>query len=103
MVVNAMVTMLGVHSNKAADLPYHLGSSVSHPVQYRTIEECSIKYFNEHPRIGKDGRPIVVRGVPVFSDLASFRRYMYIRYKLPLEVYVTSKKSGYISPDKFVI
>ncbi|KAG9455057.1 hypothetical protein H6P81_007961 [Aristolochia fimbriata] len=85
MVVNSMLVSIAAHLNQTADMPYHIGSSVRNPVQYSTMETCSIRYFTARPQIGSDGKPIIPREVPVFTDMESFRRYMTLRYKLPLQ------------------
>ncbi|XP_068661154.1 fatty acyl-CoA reductase 3-like [Aristolochia californica] len=85
MVVNSMLVSMAAHLNRTADFPYHIGSSVRHPMQYSLIERCSNRYFTDHPQIGSDGKPIFPREVPLFTDMESFRRFMTIRYKLPLQ------------------
>ncbi|CAJ2659301.1 unnamed protein product [Trifolium pratense] len=87
MVVNAIIVAMVAHANQPSDdhIIYHVGSSVRNPITYRDFREYNFKYFTEKPWINKDGKPVKVDRVTVFSNLASFRRYMFIRYLLPLK------------------
>lgn len=84
--VNAMIVAMEVHANQRSEFIYHVGSSVSNPVTYATLKDCGYSYFLENPRVGKDGKTIKTRNIPMFTNMASFRRYMALRYWLPLEV-----------------
>jgi fatty acyl-CoA reductase len=88
MVVNAIIVAMVAHANQPSDdhVIYHVGSSVRNPITYRYFKEYNFKYFTEKPWINKDGKPVKVGKVTVFSNLASFKRYMFIRYLLPLKV-----------------
>ncbi|WJX68929.1 alcohol-forming fatty acyl-CoA reductase [Trifolium repens] len=87
MVVNAIIVAMVAHANQPSDdhVIYHVGSSVRNPITYRYFKEYNFKYFTEKPWINKDGKPVKVGKVTVFSNLASFKRYMFIRYLLPLK------------------
>ncbi|WJX72802.1 factor arrest protein 3 [Trifolium repens] len=87
MVVNAIIVAMMAHANQPSDdhIIYHVGSSVRNPITYRNFREYNLKYFMEKPWINKDGKPVKVGRVTMFSNLASFRRYMFIRYLLPLK------------------
>ncbi|XP_078434417.1 alcohol-forming fatty acyl-CoA reductase-like [Wolffia australiana] len=86
MVVNAMIVTMEAHANQPrSKFIYHVGTSVSNPVTYATLEECGYRYFRENPRIGNNGKIVGTQKMPVFSSLPSFQRYMTLRYWLPLE------------------
>ncbi|XP_076893981.1 alcohol-forming fatty acyl-CoA reductase-like [Bidens hawaiensis] len=87
MVVNAMIAAIAAHANLAcSETIYHVGSSVSNPFQFNTIQRCSYRYFTNYPCIGKNGKPIIVGEVTVLNSMASFHRYIALRYLLPLMV-----------------
>jgi fatty acyl-CoA reductase len=88
MVVNAIIVAMMTHANQPNDdhIIYHIGSSVRNPITYRIFREYTFKYFTEKPWINNDGKPVIVGRGTIFSNLASFRRYMFIRYLLPLKV-----------------
>ncbi|XP_065009217.1 fatty acyl-CoA reductase 3-like [Musa acuminata AAA Group] len=85
MVVNAMIATMAAHSRQPSEFIYHVSSSVRNPVQYSTLQQCGFRYFLENPRVGKDGRVIKTKKLPVFRNMFLFRVYMTLRYKLPLE------------------
>ncbi|XP_019198999.1 PREDICTED: alcohol-forming fatty acyl-CoA reductase-like [Ipomoea nil] len=86
MVVNAMiVAMVGHADERGSESIYHIGSSVSNPLEYGLIRDYGHHYFTKHPWIGKDGKPILVGKMTVLSTMASFQTYMTIRYLLPLK------------------
>ncbi|GKF88579.1 gland-specific fatty acyl-CoA reductase 1, partial [Tanacetum coccineum] len=87
MVVNAMIASIAAHANQTScETIYHVGSSVSNPLQFTTIQRCGYSYFAEHPWIEKDGKAVVVGEVKVLNSMASFHRYIALRYLLPLQV-----------------
>nr|GFB49272.1 gland-specific fatty acyl-CoA reductase 1 [Tanacetum cinerariifolium] len=47
---------------------------------------CCYLYFTEHPWIEKDGKAVIVGEVKVLKSMASFHRYIALRYLLPLQV-----------------
>ncbi|KAL3850313.1 hypothetical protein ACJIZ3_012195 [Penstemon smallii] len=65
---------------------YHVGSSVSNPVEMSRIQDYGLRYFTEHPWINKDGKPVVVGKVKVLSTMDAFQTYIAIHYLLPLKV-----------------
>ncbi|XP_020204094.1 fatty acyl-CoA reductase 3-like isoform X1 [Cajanus cajan] len=87
MVVNAMIVAMVAHAKEPSlsDIIYHVGSSTVNSVRYLNLRDYSLKYFTEKPWINKDGKPVKVGKVNILSNMASFRRYMYIRYLLPLK------------------
>ncbi|KAI7731421.1 hypothetical protein M8C21_007791 [Ambrosia artemisiifolia] len=87
MVVNAMIAAVAAHANLTClETIYHVGSSVSNPLKFSTIQRCGYRYFTDHPCVGKDGKPITVGEVTVLNSLSSFHRYIALRYLLPLQV-----------------
>ncbi|KAK3041237.1 hypothetical protein RJ639_001520, partial [Escallonia herrerae] len=85
MVVNAMIAAMVAHANQPGEIIYQVGSSLANPVAYSEIQDYGQRYFSEHPWVNKDGTPVKVGKVTVLSTMASFRRYMAIRYLLPLK------------------
>ncbi|RDX61886.1 Fatty acyl-CoA reductase 3, partial [Mucuna pruriens] len=85
MVVNAILVAIEAQANQPCDIIYHVGSSVINPVRYLNLHDYSLRYFTEKPWINKDGKPVKVRKITMLSNMASFRKYMYIRYLLPLK------------------
>ncbi|CAH1452440.1 unnamed protein product [Lactuca virosa] len=87
MVVNAMIVAIAAHANQTfSETIYHVGSSVSNPLKFTRIQKSGYLYFTEHPWIEKDGTPVVVGEVTVLKSMASFHRYVALRYLLPLQV-----------------
>ncbi|KAK1288874.1 hypothetical protein QJS10_CPB19g00363 [Acorus calamus] len=85
MVANAMMAVAAAHGNHQTETIYHVGTSVSNPVNYAVLLDSGFRYFTENPRVGKDGRQLETHRIPVYSDITSFHRYMILRYRLPLE------------------
>lgn len=86
MVVNAIIVAMMAHANQPSDIIYHVGSSVRNPIQYYKLRDYITRYFTTKPMINKDGKPVKVGKFTVFNNMASFRRYMFIRYMLLLKV-----------------
>jgi len=87
MVVNAIIVAMMAHANQPCDnIIYHVGSSIRNPITYRTFRDYNLRYFTKKPLMNKDGKSIKVGNITVFSNIASFRRYMFICYMLPLKV-----------------
>ncbi|KAL5131996.1 Fatty acyl-CoA reductase 3 [Glycine soja] len=85
MVVNAMLVAMVAHANQPSDIIYHVGSSVVNPVMYLNLRDYSVRYFTEKPWINRDGKPVKVGKFTILRNMDSFRKYMYIRYLLPLK------------------
>ncbi|KAJ4724786.1 Fatty acyl-CoA reductase [Melia azedarach] len=64
---------------------YQVGSSLRNPVRYTNLQDYGFRYFSKKPWINKDGKPVKVGKITVLSSMASFHRYMTIRYILPLK------------------
>ncbi|XP_015935914.1 fatty acyl-CoA reductase 3-like [Arachis duranensis] len=80
MVVNAILVAMVAHAHHPSDAIYHVGSSVRNPVRYSNLQDYGLRYFTAKPWINKDGTPVKVGKVTVFTNMASFRRYMFIHY-----------------------
>lgn len=88
MVVNAILVAMVAHANQPSDILYHVGSSVLNPIRYLNLQEYGFRYFKAKPWINKDGSIVKVGSVTMLPDMASFKRYMFIRYLLPLQVLI---------------
>ncbi|OIT02567.1 PREDICTED: alcohol-forming fatty acyl-CoA reductase-like isoform X1 [Nicotiana attenuata] len=87
MVVNAMiVSMMGHADERGSQIIYQVGSSVSNPIDFTSLQDYGLRYFREHPWINKDGKTVIVGKVTVLSTMDSFHRYMALHYLLPLKV-----------------
>ncbi|KAL2331938.1 hypothetical protein Fmac_019519 [Flemingia macrophylla] len=84
-VVNAMLVAMVAHAKQPSDAIYHVGSSVRNPLTYQSLQDYGLRYFTAKPWINKDGTPVKVGRVTVLTDMETFRRYMFIRYILPLK------------------
>ncbi|EEF38504.1 oxidoreductase, putative [Ricinus communis] len=86
MVVNAIIVAMTAHANRPSENAiYQVGSSVRHPLRYANLQDYGLNYFTKKPWIGKDGKPVKVGKVKVLDSMASFRRYMAVRYLLLLK------------------
>ncbi|KAK4440622.1 Alcohol-forming fatty acyl-CoA reductase [Sesamum alatum] len=86
MVVNAMIVAMVAHANQPNEsIIYHVGSSVSNPVELTWLQDYGFRYFTKHPYIDKHGKPVIVGQVTVLRTMESFQRYMAIHYMLPLK------------------
>ena len=87
MVVNAMiVTMIAHASQQPSEAIYQVGSSMRNPVKYCNLQDYGFRYFSKKPWINKDGKPVIVGKIAVMNNMASFHRYMAVRYLLLLKV-----------------
>lgn len=85
-----MIVAMAAHSNEPeCEVIYHVGSSFSNPVKYNDVKNFGRFYFTRTPWINKDGKAVKVGDVTVLSSMPSFRRYMAIRYLLPLKARLT--------------
>lgn len=91
MVVNTM--MAAAHASSSSGparttttTVYHATSSLRNPAPYAVLYRTGLRYFYDHPRVGKDGRPVRTRRVHFFGTVAAFTTYMVLRYRLPLEM-----------------
>lgn len=88
MVVNAIFVAVVAHAKQPSDVNniYQVGSSLRNPLIYTNLQDHAYRYFTKKPWINKDGKPVKVGKITVFHDMASFYRYMTVRYILPLKV-----------------
>ncbi|KAG8087644.1 hypothetical protein GUJ93_ZPchr0010g7993 [Zizania palustris] len=98
MVVNAMMAAAVAHSTAAAGgsrpqpqaphqlTVYHVSSSLRNPAPYAVLYESGRRHFTEKPRLGKRGEVIPTKEMHFFKTIASFKLYMLVRYRLPLEM-----------------
>ncbi|KAG8046994.1 hypothetical protein GUJ93_ZPchr0008g13236 [Zizania palustris] len=88
MVVNAMMVAMAAHSEERAQTIYHVTSSLRNPAPYAILSDTVHRYlFANPPRTANNGgEPVRLRKMRFFTSLASFRRHMDIKYKLPLEI-----------------
>ncbi|KAI5666651.1 hypothetical protein M9H77_16504 [Catharanthus roseus] len=86
MVVNSMMVAMAAHANQNGEqIIYQVGSSVSNPIRFSLLQDFALRYFTKHPWINKEGKPVKVGKVTVFRTMASFQRFMALRYLLPLK------------------
>ncbi|KAG8387509.1 hypothetical protein BUALT_Bualt02G0028500 [Buddleja alternifolia] len=86
MVVNAIIVAMAAHANQPNERIYHIGSSVSNPLEFTWLQDYGLRYFTKHPWINKNGKPVIVGEITVLKTMDSFRKYMAIHYLLPLKV-----------------
>ncbi|KAK9153718.1 hypothetical protein Sjap_001198 [Stephania japonica] len=87
MVVNAIIVAIVASANQPSLLIYQVGSSMRNPLNPFVLREYGYSYFSKHPWIQKNGNPVRVSEPIVLTSMDSFRRYMNIRYVLPLKVF----------------
>ncbi|PKU77356.1 Fatty acyl-CoA reductase 3 [Dendrobium catenatum] len=85
MVVNAMIASIAAHSNQHSQFIYQVSSSVRNPVKYSTLLQSGYQYFKKNPRTTSDGKTIKTTTIHVMKTMSDFKRYMFLRYRLPLE------------------
>ncbi|OWM68992.1 fatty acyl-CoA reductase 3-like [Punica granatum] len=88
MVVNSIIVAMAAnagHQRPDDEVIYQVGSSLGNPLRYCNLEEYGYRYFSEHPWINKEGKAVIVGKVKILSSMASFRRYMALRYLLLLK------------------
>ncbi|XP_057549262.1 alcohol-forming fatty acyl-CoA reductase-like isoform X1 [Amaranthus tricolor] len=86
MVSNAILVAAMIHANeKGNPRIYQVGSSVKNPTTFSTLHEVAYQYFQRHPWINKEGKPIQVGHVRVLGSMDSFKRYLTLHYLLPLK------------------
>lgn len=85
MVVNSIIAAMAAHCSEPCHIIYQVGSSLRNPLKYKAVQDYGLCHFTKHPWINKDGKPVKVGKLTVFSTMASFQRYMAYRYILPLK------------------
>lgn len=88
MVVNTIIMAMVAHDLQPTNQKiYHVGSSSRNSMRYIDFKRFSYQYFTEKPWINKDGKAVKVGKVTIFNNMASFRKYMNIRYLVFLKVH----------------
>ncbi|KAL5763784.1 hypothetical protein ACOSQ2_016378 [Xanthoceras sorbifolium] len=87
MVVNAMIVAMVANANQHSSDPiiYHVGSSRRNAIKLSNIRDFGYPYFTKNPLTDKKGKAIKVRKFIMLDKWSKFRRYMAIRYQLPLK------------------
>ncbi|GAV74086.1 Sterile domain-containing protein/NAD_binding_4 domain-containing protein [Cephalotus follicularis] len=85
MVVNAIIVAMVAHAKHPSRAIYHVGSSARNPMTYNDLQDCGLHYFTMKPWINKEGKPVKVGKVKMLNSMASFHRYMAIRYLVVLK------------------
>ncbi|TQD73638.1 hypothetical protein C1H46_040827 [Malus baccata] len=85
MVVNAILAAMAAHANQPGEVIYQVGSSMRNPLRYSNLHDYGFRFFTKKPWINKDGTPVKVGKVKVMGSMASFHRYMTVRYLLFLK------------------
>ncbi|KZV52574.1 alcohol-forming fatty acyl-CoA reductase-like [Dorcoceras hygrometricum] len=85
MVINSMIVAMAANADQPNESIYHVGSSVSNPLELKWFQEYGHIYFSQNPWIDKDGKPVIVGKLKLFDTIDSFHRYMYLHYLLPLK------------------
>ncbi|CAI9262922.1 unnamed protein product [Lactuca saligna] len=87
MVVNAMIAAIVANVDQTFSVTiYHVGSSVSNPLTNTMIQKYIYMYFTQHPWTNKNGKPVIVGKLRTLKSMASFQRYITLRFMLPLQV-----------------
>ncbi|KAH7839037.1 hypothetical protein Vadar_034058 [Vaccinium darrowii] len=88
MVANSMLVAIAVSANQCRQIMiYHLGSSFRNPLRYQSIQLYGFPYFTKNPWIDRrSGNLVKVHKLRVFSNMASYRKYVTIHYLMPLKV-----------------
>ncbi|XP_022943504.1 fatty acyl-CoA reductase 3-like [Cucurbita moschata] len=81
MVVNTIIMAMVAHELQPSDKAiYHVGSSARNSMRYIDFQRFNYQYFTKKPWINKEGNAVKVGKVTVYNNMASFQRYMNIRY-----------------------
>ena len=88
MVVNTIIMAMVAHELQPSDKAiYHVGSSARNSMRYIDFQRFNYQYFTKKPWINKEGNAVKVGKVTVYNNMASFQRYMNIRYLCLLKVH----------------
>ncbi|CAA3020501.1 Hypothetical predicted protein [Olea europaea subsp. europaea] len=81
MVVNSMLVAMAKHTNQPSHrLIYHIGSSLRNPLKYEDTRWFMYNYLTKNPLLDTGGKPIKVEKGKILETMASFHRYIAIRY-----------------------
>ncbi|CAA2947288.1 fatty acyl- reductase 3-like isoform X1 [Olea europaea subsp. europaea] len=81
MVVNFMLVAMAMHPNQPSHmLIYHIGSSLRNPLKFADMNWLMYNYLTQNPLLDTSGKPIKVEKSKILETMASFHRYIAIRY-----------------------
>ncbi|GJN13675.1 hypothetical protein PR202_gb00405 [Eleusine coracana subsp. coracana] len=86
MVVNAMMVAMAIHWNKKGQVVIHVSSSLHNPLSISSAVEMAYNYLSANPQIGKNGRNFKAKRLHLIKRFSIFKAYMFVKYKLPIEV-----------------
>lgn len=89
MLADSIITAMAVNANKSlgkAGTICHVGTSLRNPIKLSKFSNLMFQYCSKNPLLYKDGSPIKVDKLKMFTTMAAFLSYMQVRYMLPLEV-----------------
>lgn len=85
MVVNAMIVAMATHASENGLFIYHVASSIGNPLHSSVAVDAAYNYFTEHPCVDKNGNIVHVKTPHFLETMKSFRGYMYMHYKAPIQ------------------
>ncbi|MCL7044371.1 hypothetical protein MKW94_029794 [Papaver nudicaule] len=88
MVANAVIVAMVVNANHQSSDPlvYQVCSSQTSPLSSVRLRDYAHSYLLKNPLIGKDGKPVNVVMPICIPTMDSFRKYIFVKYMLPLKV-----------------
>ncbi|GLJ37424.1 hypothetical protein SUGI_0760310 [Cryptomeria japonica] len=86
MVVNCMIACMYKHAKEPDLFIYQVATSVENPLFYDVGVTAAYNYFLLHPCKTKKGKIVKVERPFVIRSMESFRQYMKLHYKIPIEV-----------------
>nr|XP_028955733.1 alcohol-forming fatty acyl-CoA reductase-like isoform X1 [Malus domestica] len=103
MVVNSIISAMVVNANQPSIVIYHVGSSFRKPIQFCDIHNFVYRHFTKNPWVNKDGNATKVGNCTMFRTMSSFRMYMQICFRIPLQgLKFVNKASGQYFEDIYV-
>ncbi|KAI3895439.1 hypothetical protein MKX03_016205 [Papaver bracteatum] len=88
MVANAIIVAMMVNANHQSSDPfiYQVCSSQTSPLSAIKLRDYSHSYLLKNPLMSKDGKPVNFVMPICLPTMDSFRRYIFLKYMLPLKV-----------------
>ncbi|KAH9309272.1 hypothetical protein KI387_037183, partial [Taxus chinensis] len=86
MVANCMITSIARHASQPGISLYHVASSVANPLNYNIVVDATYNYFKSHPCTAKNGKIVRVKEPHFLESMSSFKRFMTLHYKIPLQL-----------------
>jgi hypothetical protein len=85
-----MMVAMAVHSEDQGQSIYHVTSSLRNPAPYAVLADSGGRYFLHNPPCSKkNGEPVRLSRMRFFRTLPRFRAYMAVKFRLPLEVFIS--------------